>query len=154
MDASHVLLDRPLKMINSDCMMLLINDGDTKMERAHVVKDELIEQNLRFLAVYVETKNSCLILLSEREDKLGTLAIAVPKPKDLLGPSSSSVLLGDKSAMTARLFAEYVAGRKEKIALVSVYLETITELQAQSFFKKLIEKVITRGEPEMEGTTA
>ena len=141
-------------MINSDCMMLLIKDGDTKMERARVVKDELFEQNLRFLAVYMETKNSCLVLLSEREDKLGTLAIAVPKPKDLLGPPSSSVLLGDKSAMTARLFAEYVAGKKEKIALVSVYLETITELQAQSFFKKLIEKMVTRSEPEREGTTA
>jgi len=141
-------------MINSDCMMLLIKDGDTKMERARVVKDELFEQNLRFLAVYMETKNSCLVLLSEREDKLGTLAIAVPKPKDLLGPPSSSVLLGDKSAMTARLFAEYVAGKKEKIALVSVYLETITELQAQSFFKKLIEKMVNRSEPEREGTTA
>jgi len=124
------------------------------MERARVAKDELVEQNLRFLAVYMETKNSCLVLLSEREDKLGTLAIAVPKPKDLLGPPSSSVLLGDKSAMTARLFAEYVAGKKEKIALVSVYLETMNELSAQSLFKKLIERVVSRSGPEMEGTTA
>ena len=62
------------------------------MERAKVVKEELFEQDTRFLAVYVETKNSCLIMLSEKEDKLGTLAIAVPKPRDLLGPASSSVL--------------------------------------------------------------
>jgi hypothetical protein len=45
------------------------------MERAKVVKDEIVEQNSRFLAVYVEAKNSCLILLSEQEDRLGTLAI-------------------------------------------------------------------------------
>lgn len=51
------------------------------MERAKVVKDEIIEHDMRFLAVYVESKNSCLIMLSENEDKLGTLAIAVPKPK-------------------------------------------------------------------------
>jgi hypothetical protein len=123
------------------------------MERAKIVKDEIIEQNMHFLAVYMETKNSCLILLSENEDKLGTLAIAVPKPKDLLGPASSSVLLGDKNAISARMFAEYLASRKEKIALVSIYLETVDEMQAQSIFMRLIEKVVHK-ELEREGTTA
>jgi len=123
------------------------------MERARVVKDEIIEQNMHFLAVYMEAKNSCLILLSEREDKLGTLAIAVPRPKDLLGPPSSSTLVGDKNAITARMFAEYVAARKEKIALVSVYLETLDERQAQSIFRRLIDKV-THDEPQKEGVTA
>jgi len=123
------------------------------MERAKVVKDEIIEQNMHFLAVYVETRNACLILLSENEDKLGTLAIAVPKPKDLIGPVSSSVLLGDKNAISARMFAEYLASRKGKIALVSVYLEKIGEVQAQSIFMKLIEKVVYT-ESEKEGATA
>jgi len=123
------------------------------MERAKVVKDEIIEQNVHFLAVYLETKNSCLVLLSENEDKLGTLAIAVPKPQDLLGPPSSSVLLGDRNMISARMFAEYLASKKKKIALVSVYLETIGEMQAQSIFMKLIEKVV-RAEPEKEGATA
>ena len=122
------------------------------MERAKVVKDELIEQNMRFLAVYVESKNSCLVLLSEKEDKLGTLAIAVPKPKDMLGSPSSSILLGDKNAVSARMFAEYVASKKEKIALVSIYLETISETQAQSILKRLVEKVI-HAEAEKEGLT-
>jgi len=120
------------------------------MERAKIVKDEIIEQNMHFLAVYLETKNACLILLSEKEDKLGTLAIAVPKPKDLLGPLSSSVLLGDKNAISARMFAEYVSSIKKKIALVSIYLETINGMQAQSIFKRLIEKVV-RTEAEKEG---
>ncbi len=112
-----------------------------QMERAKVIKEELSELDTRFLAVYVEARNSCVVLLSENEDKLGTLAIAVPKPKDLLGPVSSSVLLGDKNAISARMFAEYVASKKGKIAMVSVYLDKLTELQAQSFFMKLIEKV-------------
>jgi len=122
------------------------------MERAKIVKDEIIEQNMHFLAVYMETKNACLILLSEREDKLGTLAIAVPKPKDLLGPASSSILLGDRSAISARMFAEHVASRKGKIALVSIYLETIDEIRAQSILMKLLEKVVQK-EMEKEGTT-
>ena len=111
------------------------------MERAKIVKEELVEQNLHFLAVYMETKNACLVLLSENEDKLGTLAIAVPKPKDMLGPALSSILLGDKNAISARMFAENLASRKTKIALVSIYLETVGEMQAQSILLRLMEKV-------------
>jgi hypothetical protein len=122
------------------------------MERATVVRDEIVEREVHFLAVCVETKNSCLILLSESEDKLGTLAIAVPKPRDLLGPPSSSVLLGDRNTISARMFAEYLASRMKKIALVSVYLRTIDEMQAQSIFMKLIEKVV-QAEPDKEGAT-
>ena len=91
------------------------------MERAKVVKEEILERDMRFLAVYVEAKNSCMIMLSEKEDKLGTLAIAVPKSKDTLGTATSSVLLGDKNEISARMFAEYVASKKGKIAMVSVY---------------------------------
>jgi len=123
------------------------------MERAKVLKEEIIEQNTHFLAVFLETKNACLILLSEKEDKLGTLAIAVPKPKDLLGPPSSSILLGDRNAISARMFAEYIASRRQKIALVSIYLETVTENQAQSILMRLIEKVV-HVEAEKEGATA
>jgi hypothetical protein len=127
------------------------------MERAKVIKEELLEQDTRFLAVYVEAKNSCLIMLSEKEDKMGTLAIAVPKPKDLLGPVTSSVLVGDKNAVSARMFAEYVAVKKGKIALVSVYLERLDEMQAQAFFMHLIEKVMKKeneAESEKEPTSA
>jgi len=123
------------------------------MERARIVKDEIIEQNMHFLAVYMEAKNSCLVLLSEREDKLGTLAIAVPGPKDLLGPPSSSILLGDRNAISARMFAENLAERKGKIVLVSIYLESMDERQAQSVFRRLIDRV-AHDEPQREGVTA
>jgi hypothetical protein len=123
------------------------------MERAKVIKDELLEQDTRFLAVYVEAKNSCLIMLSEKEDRLGTLAIAVPKPQDLLGTVTSSVLVGNKNAISARMFAEYVASKKGKIAMVSVYLDKLGEMQAQTFFMHLIERVLKAG-AEKESTTA
>jgi hypothetical protein len=121
------------------------------VERAKVVKEELQQQGINFLAVYVEAKNSIMIMLSEKEDKLGTMAIAVPKPKDLLGSVTSSVLLGDKNMISARMFAEYVASKKGKIAMVSVYLEHVSEIQAQEFFMHLIEKVLKadiKKEPE------
>jgi hypothetical protein len=113
------------------------------MERANVIKEEITEKETRFLAVYVEAKNSCLILLSENQDKLGTLAIAVPKSNDSLGlVASSSVLVGNKNEISARMFSEYVATKKGKIAMVSVYLDKLTEMEAQVYFKRLIEKVL------------
>jgi hypothetical protein len=121
------------------------------VERAKVVKEELLEQDTLFLAVYVEAKNSIMIMLSEKEDKLGTLAIAVPKPRDMIGSATSSVLLGDKNVISARLFAEYVASKKGKIALVSVYLDKVGEMQAQIFFTHLIEKVM-KAESQKEPT--
>jgi len=126
-----------------------------KTDRAKVIKEELVEQDTTFLAIYLEANNSCLVLLSEREDKLGTLAIAVPKPKDLLGPVTSSLLLGEKNAVSARMFAEYVAAKKGKIALVSVYLDKLSEMQAQTFFMHLIEKVMKKeAETEREKEAA
>jgi hypothetical protein len=111
-------------------------------ERANMVKEELTDKDTRFLAVYVEAKNSCLILLSENEDKMGTMAIAVPRADKMLGLASSSILVGDRNVISARMFAEYVASKKNKIAMVSVYLEKFDEMQAQSFFMKLLEKVM------------
>jgi hypothetical protein len=79
------------------------------------------------------------------------LAIAVPKPKDLLGSVTSSVLLGDKNVISARMFAEYVASKKSKIAMVSIYLETVSEVQAQAFFMHLVDKLI-KSESQKEPT--
>lgn len=121
------------------------------MERANVVKEEIQQQDTRFLAVYVEAKNSIMIMLSEKEDKLGTMAIAVPKPRDMVGSVTSSVLIGDKHIISARMFAEYVAAKKGKIAMVSVYLENISEIQAQEFFMHLIDKVL-KSESKKEPT--
>jgi hypothetical protein len=116
--------------------------GMEPADRANVIKEELSEKDTRFLAVYVEAKNSCLILLSEKEDKMGTMAIAVPRGNQQLGTASSSILVGERNIISARMFAEYVASRKNKVAMVSVYLEKFDEMQAQSFFMKLLEKVM------------
>jgi hypothetical protein len=63
------------------------------------------------------------------------------------------VLLGDKNAVSARIFAEYVAAKKGKIALVSVYLEKLNEMQAQAFFMHLIEKVMRKEAQDEEKET-
>ena len=120
------------------------------MERARVARSEVLDEDKLFLAFYVEARNSCFVLLSEREDRLGTLAIAVPKPKDMLGGLTSSIIVGDRNTVSARMFAENLAELKGKIALVSVYLESVEEKKAHSVFGKLIEKV-AQSEPQSEG---
>lgn len=123
-------------------------------DRANVKKEKIQQQDTQFLAVYVEAKNSVMIMLSEKEDRMGTLAIAVPKPSGNIGQVTSSVLLGDKHVISARMFAEYVAAKKGKIAMVSVYLDRISEIQAQEFFMHLIDKVLQSEKGNQKEPTA
>lgn len=119
------------------------------MPRATIVKEEILEKNMRFLAIYIETKNAVLVLLSEAEDQLGTLAASVPPTTELAAtPLLSSVLLGDRNTTTARMLAERLANKTGKIGLVSIYLKTISETEANPVLMKLFEKVTTVSKAE------
>jgi len=112
------------------------------MSRARVVQEKIMERDTPFLALYLETKNSSLILLSEGEDQLGTLAVAIPQAREMVGPPLSSILLGDRNIMIVRILAERLAEKMKKIALVSVFTKTVAEREAGPIFLKLVEKTI------------
>jgi len=112
------------------------------MSRARIVQEKIVERDTTFLAIYLETKNASLVLLSEGEDQLGTLAVAIPQPQKMVGPPLSSVLLGDRNMIVARILAERLAGRMKKIALVSVFSKTVSEREAGGIFLKLVEKTL------------
>ena len=112
------------------------------MSRARIVKEKIVERDKAFLAIYLETKNASLVLLSEGKDQLGTLAVAIPQSEKAGGPPLSSVLLGDRNMIIARILAERLAGRMKKIALVSVFSKTVSEREAGSIFLKLVEKTL------------
>ena len=120
------------------------------MSRAKIIKDEITEENVKFLAIFIETKNSCIFLLSQNEDRLGTLVAAVPPGKGLIGPSTSSILLGVKNATIARILAEKMASKTGKVSLVSVYLETLDESMAGPILARLVDKVMGRRVEESE----
>jgi hypothetical protein len=105
-----------------------------------------MEGDTPFLALYLEMKNAGLLLLSEGEDQLGTLAVSIPQARELAGLPLSSVLLGDRNMMIARILAERLADKMKKIALVSVFTKTIDEREAGTIFLKLFEKTIGTGE--------
>jgi len=115
---------------------------ESPMSRAKIVQEKIIERDTPFLAIYLETKNASLILLSEGEDQLGTLAIAIPQARKMVGPPLSSILLGDRNIMIARILAERLAEKMKKIALVSVFSKTFGEREAGPIFLKLVEKTI------------
>ena len=116
------------------------------MSRAKIVKEDLVEKNTSFFAVYLETKNANQLFLSEGEDKLGTLAVAIPQPKNLVGSPLSSVLLGDRNMTIARLLAELLAQKTKKISLVSVFTKSVSEQEAAPILRKLMDKALKKEE--------
>lgn len=118
------------------------------MPRAKIVEEKIEEKDMLFFALYLGTKNASLILLSEGEDRLGTLAMAIPQAPKMVGPPLSSILLGDRNVTIARVLAERLAAKMNKIALVSVFIKTVDEWEAGPVLLKLVEKTLKRGAVE------
>jgi hypothetical protein len=135
-----------LKILNRRLTKLLIDMEESRLSRAKIVKEDIVERDTSFFAVYIETKNANQLFLSEGEDKLGTLAIAIPQPQKLVGPPLSSILLGDRNLMIARVLAELLARNTKKIALVSVFTKTVSENEAAPILRKLMEKTLRKEE--------
>ena len=120
--------------------------GELRLSRAKIVKEEIVERDTTFLALHIETENANQLFLSEGEDRLGTLAVALPQPHKLVGPPLSSILLGDRNIMIARILAELLAQNTKKIALVSVFTRTVSEQDAAPILRKLMDKVLKKEE--------
>ena len=119
------------------------------MSRAKIVKEEMVERDLSFFAVFIETENASQLFLSEGKDRLGTLAVAIPQKQKLVGPPLSSVLLGDRNMMVARVLAELLAQKTNKMGLVSVF-NLLVNRKLLLFFgncwKRLLKKKKTKAE--------
>jgi len=116
--------------------------------RAKVVHEEIKHDGTEFCAVRLETKNASLLLLSEGEDQLGTLAVAMPPSEKMVGPPVSSVLLGDRNAVIARLIAERLAHKTGKIGLASVFTTKLNAMDAGAVLLKLFDKAFAEGKED------
>jgi len=89
-----------------------------------------------FCLYTVEFENAVFEFFFEGDErKLGTLAIAVPKIGLTLG--SSSILLGHRNTGIARLLAEHVAAKFQKMAVSSVFLYHDNDADANRALLKL-----------------
>jgi len=120
------------------------------LSQAKVLRERLEERDTVFTSTYLVMKNASLMFLSEGEDRLGTLAVAMPQMGGRLGPPLSSVLLGDRNAMLARILAERLAKETGRLALVSVFVQTFSEGEVGPILVKLFEKTLRKGVEEVE----
>ena len=123
--------------------------GVLGLSQVKVLREKMEERDAVFTSTYLVMKNASLIFLSEGEDHLGTLAVAMPQMEGRLGPPLSSVLLGDRNVMLARILAERLAKETSRLALVSVFVQTFSEGEAGPILVKLLEKTL-RKEAEKE----
>jgi hypothetical protein len=112
------------------------------LSRAKIIKEQIVERDTNFFSIHIETENSNQLFLSEGEDKLGTLAIAIPQSEKLVGAPLSSILLGDRNMMITRVLAELLAKKTKKIGLVSVFIKTYSEQEVAPILRKLLEKTL------------
>jgi len=109
---------------------------------AKVSKFELLSGEKKFTAVKLTVENAVLMLLSEGKESFGTLAIAIPQRGGMLGPSISSVLLGDRESMLTRMLAERLAHLTGKMSLVSLFTRTVYGGEAAQLYVKLFDGVL------------
>ncbi|MEM2961013.1 MAG: proteasome assembly chaperone 4 family protein [Candidatus Bathyarchaeia archaeon] len=114
------------------------------MSQTKVLHEESTEEGTLFLATVMELKNSYIVLLSEGEENLGTLAVSIPQRLEISRLPLSSALLGERNIITARLIAERLVAFTNKIVLVSVFIKTTDEVKAGRIFIKLLEKILKK----------
>ena len=113
---------------------------------AEIVRETAKEDGKVFSALYLELRNACILFLSEGADSLGTVSISIPMRRRIRGPSTSSILLGDRNVVVARLLAERLSNMAGKVALVSVFTKTADEMSVAQTFLKLMERVMAKKE--------
>lgn len=107
---------------------------------------ETVERNGKvFSAFYLEFRNACVLFLSEGTDSLGTLSVSIPKRTGIGGLTASSILLGDRNIVAAKLLAERLSDMVGKVALVSVFTRT-DDMKASRTFLELMKKVVAKKE--------
>ncbi len=91
-----------------------------EVDGARLIKVEEEIDGRVYKALMLELRNACILLISEGELALGTLAVAVPGGARGPPAPTSANILGDRHALTARLLAERLASLLGRVALVSI----------------------------------
>ena len=116
------------------------------MLRTKIFRETVEEKGTTYLATMLEMKNAYIFLLSEGEEKLGTLAVSVPQRPGITGPPLSSVLLGERNSMLSRMLAESLARRLGKIILLSIFTRHEADRKASHIFLSLLDKLLKKAE--------
>ena len=116
------------------------------MLRTKIFRETVEEKGTTYVATMLEMKNAYIFLLSEGEEKLGTLVVSVPQRPGIAGPPLSSVLLGERNSMLSRTLAESLARRLGKIILLSIFTRHEAGRKASHIFLSLLDKLLKKAE--------
>ena len=108
---------------------------------AKIIREEFKESGIELSAIRLTMDNAEIILVSEGEDRLGTLGVSLPKKDKFVGQPPTSVLLGGRNMILSRMLAERFAEESKKITLVSVFLKT-SEREASKAVLNLADKIM------------
>ena len=117
------------------------------MPKAKITCEETKVGETIYSAIIIEAGNAYIVLLSEGQDNLGTLATALPQKTRMIGPPLSSTFFGERNQTLARLLAERLAKSLNKLVLVSVFVKSTDEREAGRTFLRLLEKTLKKVEP-------
>jgi len=116
------------------------------LSKTKMFREEIEEEGTKYSVVMLEMKNAYIFLLSEGEERLGTLAVSLPPRPGMIGPSLSSTLLGERNAAPSRMLAERLAKRLGKMVLVSIFAKTMKEREVLRIFLNLLDKILKKVE--------
>lgn len=102
----------------------------------------LSEGDIKFSVTLIEIENAVLAFFTATDNpKLGTLAIAIPQPKD--EPSVSSVLLGERNSVLTKILAERLSQNFNKITMISTHFDEISDHQSGRLLLQLTQEIST-----------
>lgn len=114
------------------------------IEEKNILRETIKRKGEVFTLLLIKTNNGCLALFSEGEAAFGTLAVSVPQRVGISDLPVSSILLGDRSSIIAKMLAEKLALKMGKTCLVSIYIKTLKENEVGEIFLDLLNIILER----------
>jgi hypothetical protein len=105
-----------------------------------VETQKLSEGDITFYLTFIEIENAVFAFYTTTDNpKLGTLAVAIPQPKD--GLSVSSVLLGERNRILTKILAERLSQSVNKITIASTHLDEISDNRSGRLLLQLTQQI-------------
>jgi hypothetical protein len=95
----------------------------------------------KFSVIIFELENAVFSFFFEDDlERVGTIALAIPQTASTL--NVSSILLGDRNIIPARILAEFFASKFKKMSFSSVFSKQINDTQISKILLSLAKAVV------------
>jgi hypothetical protein len=132
--------NKQVELINGIHLLFLWYARAYEVFHMKVETQKLSEGDLTFYVTFIEIENAVFAFYTTTDNpKLGTLAVAIPQPKD--GLSVSSVLLGERNSVLTKILAERLSQFVNKITFASTHFDEISDNQSGRLLLRLTQQI-------------